>query len=125
MAYRDLKGNHILLRVFLGESDRDGHELLYLSIMKKAREMGLAGCTVLRGIAGFGASSVIHSDFPVEFSRDLPIVIEVSDTRERTRRFLKAVEPMLSGALVTEEKIRVIHYRHAPKKPPRPRAPRR
>ena len=114
---RELNGDHTLLRIFFGESDKIGHKSLYWAIMEKARELGLAGCTVFRGIAGFGASSVIHKAQPFRFSSDLPIVVEIVDTEENVHSLLKNVEALLQGALVTEEQVVVHHYKKgSPKK---------
>ncbi|MBI3336136.1 DUF190 domain-containing protein [Candidatus Peregrinibacteria bacterium] len=110
---RELNGEHTLLRIFVGESDKVGHKSLYWTILERAREGGLAGCTVFRGIAGFGASSVVHQAKGFRLSSDLPIVIEIVDTKEHVQRFLSDVQPMLSGALVTEEKVFVHHYKKA------------
>lgn len=116
MTHRSLQGEHTLLRIFMGESDKVDHKPLYIVILEKARHSGLAGCTVFRGIAGFGASSVIHMDHLFQLSSDLPVVIEIVDTAERVKDFLKEVEPILLGGLVTEEKAIVHHYRRSPKK---------
>jgi len=88
MMERELNGDHTLLRIFIGESDKVGHKSLYWTILEKARSSGLAGCTVIRGIAGFGASSVIHQAKGFRLSSDLPVVIEIVDTREHVQKFL-------------------------------------
>ena len=113
MAPRTLTGDHKLLRIFIGDSDFVGHKPLYLVILEKAKEANLAGCTVLRGIAGFGANSVVHSaeDF-FKLSRDLPIIIEIVDTDEHISYFIKEIEPILTKGLVTEEKAIVHYYSH-------------
>ena len=111
MTPRELKGNHVLLRIFIGESDKVGHKPLYMEVLERARRSGMAGCTVLRGIAGFGASSVVHSDHAFKLSSDLPIVIEIVDTAEHIQRFHEEVDPILEGGLVTEERAVVRHYR--------------
>ncbi len=114
---RELNGTHTLLRIFMGESQKAGSEPLYWDIVKRARKNGLAGCTVFKGIAGFGASSVIHkATLRHLFSADLPIVVEIVDTEEHIRKFLEEVKPTLEGSLVTEEKVLVHHYQAAPKK---------
>jgi PII-like signaling protein len=113
---RELSGPNTLLRIFMGESQKSGMEPLYWDIVKRARNKGLAGCTVFRGIAGFGASSVIHkASLSHLFSADLPIVIEIVDTKDHIRDFLKEVKPLLGGSLVTEEQVQVHHYQAAPK----------
>jgi PII-like signaling protein len=100
-----------LLRVFLGESDRWEHKPLYEAIVLKAREMHLAGATVLRGPAGFGKSSRLHTSKILRLSYDLPLVIEIVDAEEKINGFLPALNQMMKGGLVTLEKVRVIEYR--------------
>jgi PII-like signaling protein len=99
-----------LLRVFVGERDRHGHHPLYEAIVTKAREHGLAGATVLRGLSGFGASSVLHTAKLVELSDDLPMVVEIVDTEEHIEQFLPVLDDMMSSGLVTLEKVRVLQY---------------
>ncbi|MFN2509457.1 MAG: DUF190 domain-containing protein [Chthoniobacterales bacterium] len=101
----------VLLRIFIGESDRWHNQPLYEAIVLKAREKHLAGATVLRGPMGFGAASRIHTAKILRLSTDLPIVIEIADTEEKVNGFLPELEEMIGGGLVTLEKIRVIHYR--------------
>ncbi|HEX3626199.1 MAG TPA: DUF190 domain-containing protein [Verrucomicrobiae bacterium] len=100
-----------LLRIFLGESDRWEHKPLYEAIVLKAREMHLAGATVLRGPAGFGKSSRLHTTKILRLSYDLPLVIEIVDAEEKINEFLPVLNPMMKGGLVTLEKVRVIEYR--------------
>ena len=100
-----------LLRVFLGESDRWEHKPLYEAIVLKAREMHLAGATVLRGPAGFGKSSRLHTSKILRLSYDLPLVIEIVDAEEKINSFLPILSQMMKGGLVTLEKVRVIEYR--------------
>lgn len=102
----------VLLRIFLGESDRWEHKPLYEAIVMKARELHLAGATVLRGPMGFGAASRIHTAKILRLSMDLPMVIEIVDTEEKVNTLLPALEEMIGSGLVTLEKVRVIHYRH-------------
>ncbi|MDR5682872.1 MAG: DUF190 domain-containing protein [Armatimonadota bacterium] len=104
----------LLLRVFIGESDRWQGQPLYEAILLKARERGLAGATVVRGLAGFGAHSRIHTAKILRLSEDLPIVIEIADSAERIESFLPVLDEMVSEGLVTLEKVRVILYRHRP-----------
>ena len=106
-----------LLRIFVGERDRHGHQPLYEAIALKAREHGLAGATVLRGLLGFGASSVVHTAKILELSDDLPMVVEIVDSEARITTFLKELDPMLESALVTLEKVRVLRYGHPTKAP--------
>jgi len=100
-----------LLRIFIGETDRWQHKPLYEAIVLKARELHLGGATVLRGIMGFGKSSRLHTAKILRLSLDLPLVIEIVDSEDKINAFLPLLDPMLSGGLVTLEKVRVIHYR--------------
>ncbi|MBU1355601.1 MAG: DUF190 domain-containing protein [Candidatus Edwardsbacteria bacterium] len=102
----------VLLRVFLGESDKKNGKPLYEQIVLKARELNLAGATVLRGILGFGADSRLHSAKLLELSEDLPVVIEVVDTKENIDRLMPFIDENVTEGLVTLEDIRVIKYRH-------------
>jgi PII-like signaling protein len=106
-----LPEDSVLLRIFVGESDRHGHQPLYEAIVLKARELKLAGATVLRSPLGFGASSHLHTAKILRLSDDLPMVIEIVDTEVKIQAFLPVLEPMMGGGLVTMEKVRVIHYR--------------
>ena len=101
----------LLLRIFLGESDRWQHQPLYEAIVLKARELHLAGATVLRGPMGFGASSRVHTAKILRLSMDLPMVIEIVDTEDKVNTLLPFLDEMIGGGLVTLEKIKVIHYR--------------
>jgi PII-like signaling protein len=100
----------MLLRIFIGETDRCGHRPLYEAIVLKAREMHLAGATVLRGPMGFGHSSRLHTSKILRLSGDLPLVIEIVDSEEKIAAFLPALEPMIGSGLVTTEKVQVIQY---------------
>lgn len=100
-----------LLRIFLGESDRWEHKPLYEAIVLKAREMHLAGATVLRGPVGFGKSSRLHTTKILRLSYHLPLVIEIVDAEEKINEFLPILDQMMKGGLVTLEKVRVIDYR--------------
>src|SRR5438105_15771751 len=100
----------VLLRIFIGESDRWEHKSLYEAIVLKAREMHLAGATVLRGPMGFGKSSRMHTAKILRLSVDLPIVIEIVDSEEKIQAFLPAVEEMMIGGMVTLERVQVIEY---------------
>jgi uncharacterized protein len=100
----------VLLRIFIGEDDKADHKPLYEAIVLKAREMHLAGTTVLRGAVGFGHSSVLHTTKILRLSQDLPLVIEIVDSEETVNAFLAAIEGMLGSALVTTEKVKVIQY---------------
>jgi len=107
----NLPNEATLLRIFLGESDRWKHQPLYEAIVLKAREMHLAGATVLRGPMGFGKSSRLHTAKILRLSMDLPVVIEIVDAEEKIQSFLPALDEMMKGGLVTLEKVKVIHYR--------------
>jgi uncharacterized protein len=100
----------VLLRVFFGEDDKHGHLPLYEAIVLKAREMNLAGATVLRGPMGFGHSSHIHTTKILRLSQDLPIVVEIVDSQEKIDAFLPTLDGMMSSGLVTIEKVQVLHY---------------
>src|SRR5437660_2441938 len=106
----------VLLRIFIGESDRYQHRPLYEALVMKARELQLAGATVLRGPMGFGKSSRLHTAKILRLSMDLPIVIEIVDTEEKVNTFLPVLDEMMGGGLVTLEKAKVIRYRHQEKK---------
>lgn len=112
----------MLLRIFIGESDRWKHQPLYEAIVLKAREVHLAGATVLRGPMGFGKSSRLHTAKVLQLSMDLPLVIEVVDTEDKINSFLPVLDEMMQGGLVTLENIRVIDYRAKSDTPP-PAAP--
>lgn len=100
-----------LLRVFLGESDHWKDRPLYEAIVLKARELGLAGATVLRGPMGFGAKSHLHTAKILRLSEDLPIVVEIVDSRENIDRLMPFIDQALRDGLVTLENVRVIKYR--------------
>jgi PII-like signaling protein len=100
----------VLLRIFIGETDRYHHQALYEAIVLKAREMHLAGATVLRGPMGFGASSRIHAPKILRLSLDRPTVIEIVDSEEKINGFLPLLDDMMKGGLVTLEKATVIYY---------------
>jgi len=104
----------MLLRIFIGESDRWKHQPLYEALVLKAREMHLAGATVLRGAMGFGKSSRLHTSKILRLSLDLPLIIEIVDSEEKINSFLPILDEMMGGGLVTLEKARVIDYRAGP-----------
>ncbi len=108
----NLPAESLLLRIFIGESDRHGGHPLYEAIVLKARESGLAGATVLRSPMGFGAASRLHTAKILRLSDDLPIIIEIVDEEGKINAFLPQLDSMIGGGLVTLEKVRVIHYRH-------------
>ena len=114
----ELQGQSKLLRIFVGEVDRIGHQLLYEAILVAAREKGLAGGTVLKGIMSFGASSRIHVARLIELSEDLPIVVEIVDEDKKIDAFIPVVNDLFEkcghGGLITVEKVDVLYYK--PKK---------
>jgi len=101
----------VLLRIFIGESDHWEHKPLYEAIVLKARELHLAGATVLRGPMGFGKSSRLHTAKILRLSMDLPLVIEIVDSEEKINSFLPELDKMIGGGLVTLEQVKVIEYR--------------
>ena len=103
----------MLLRIFVGESDHYKGKTLYEQIVIKARELNLAGATVLRGIMGFGADSRMHTSKLLRLSEDLPVVIELVDTEENLNKLLPFLDETVQEGLITLEKVRVIKYRHA------------
>ncbi|HCV42297.1 MAG TPA: hypothetical protein DGH68_02345 [Bacteroidetes bacterium] len=111
-----LEGEGKLLRIFLGEADRLDGKPLYEVIVVKAREHGLAGATVLRGVEGFGARSRIHTAKILRLSEDLPVVVEIVDTEEKVKSFMPVVDDAFqrsgSGGMVTLERAEVIRYTH-------------
>jgi uncharacterized protein len=100
-----------LLRIFVGESDRFGHRPLYEEIVLKAREAGLAGATVLRGVMGFGRNSILHTAKILRLSEDLPMVIEIVDSLEKVQAFMPQLDEMIKDGLVTLEEVKVVHYK--------------
>ena len=111
----ELQGQSKLLRIFLGESDRIGHRSLYDAILMAAKEKGLAGGTVLKGVMSFGASSRIHRSRIIEISEDMPIVVEIVDSAEKIDSFLDTVNELFEqcgkGGLITVEKVDVLYYK--------------
>ena len=101
----------VLLRIFIGENDRWQHKPLYEAIVLKAREMHLGGATVLRGPMGFGRTSRVHTAKILNLSTDLPLVIEIVDSEAKISEFLPVIDGMITGGLVTMEKVKVLHYR--------------
>jgi PII-like signaling protein len=108
----------VLLRVFIGETDRHDGRPLYEQIVRKARELELAGATVIRGIMGFGAASRIHTTRVLRLSEDLPIVVEIVDTEEKIDQLLPFLDEAVTEGLVTMEKARIIRYRHSQEESP-------
>ncbi|MGH6962483.1 MAG: DUF190 domain-containing protein [Dongiaceae bacterium] len=102
--------NATLLRIFLGENDRHDGRPLYEAVVLRARELRLAGATVLRGPMGFGHSSVLHTAKILRLSEDLPVVIEIVDSEDTINSFLPVLDEMMGSGLVTLEKVQVLQY---------------
>ncbi len=101
-----------LLRIFIGESDKHEHRPLYEWVVLQARDQGLAGATVLRGIMGFGANTRVIQTFKIErLSEDMPMVVEIVDTKEKLEEFLELIDPHIKAGLVTLEKAQIKFYR--------------
>jgi PII-like signaling protein len=100
----------VLLRIFFGEDDKVGNLPLHEAIVLKAREMHLAGATVLRGHVGFGHSSRIHTTKILRLSQDLPVIVEIVDSQDKIDAFLPVLDTMMSSGLVTIEKVQVLQY---------------
>jgi PII-like signaling protein len=116
---RVLDGEQILVRIFIGESDRWHHTALHRALLERLRTEGFAGATVTHGIAGFGARSIIHTAHILDLSTDLPVVIEVVDDAAHADKLAEILDEMLEGGMVTMEKVRVLRY--APgKRDPKP-----
>jgi len=103
----------MLLRIFVGETDQYKGKALYEQIVLKARELNLAGATVIRGIMGFGADSRMHTAKLLRLSEDLPVVVELVDTEENLNKLIPFLDEAVKEGLVTLEKVRVIKYRHS------------
>jgi hypothetical protein len=112
MTHR-FKGERTLMRIFIGENDKHEGKPLYEVLLRRFREKGLAGATVLRGVAGFGASSKVHTDKVLRLSLDLPLIIEVVETEEAIQAVLPDLDQLIGGGLITLERARVILYRPA------------
>jgi PII-like signaling protein len=107
---RRIEGEQVLMRIFIGEQDQWEWRPLYMALIGLFRSKGLAGATVLRGVAGFGADSILHTAGILKLSADLPVVIEVVDSEARLESLLPEVDRMMKGGLITMEKVRVIRY---------------
>lgn len=107
-----LIGENVLMRIFIGEADRYNHQPLYEALVELFRKEGFAGATVLRGVCGFGAHSVFHTQKLLDLSADLPLVIEVVDTREKVDAIMPRIDEMMAGGMITLEKATVIKYSH-------------
>ena len=111
-----LIGENVLMRIFIGESDRYHHQPLYEALVEVFRKEGFAGATVLRGISGFGAHSVYHTQKLLDLSADLPLVVEVVDSQEKIDDIMPRIDEMMGGGMITLEKATVIRYSHNEKK---------
>ena len=107
---RVLDGEQVLMRLFIGEADRHGSAPLYKALLELFRKEGIAGATVLRGIAGFGAKSHMHTASILRLSQDLPIVVEVVDSHDKIDALFPRLDEMVREGLVTLEKVRVLRY---------------
>jgi hypothetical protein len=108
---RVLEGEQWLVRIFIGESDRWRGRPLADAFVERLRKEGFAGVTVLRGLAGFGARSVVHTSHLLELSQDLPLVLEVVDTEEHVKKLEPILDEMVADGLVTLQKVRVLRYK--------------
>ena len=115
MTHEKFEGERTLMRIHIGESDKWHSKPLPEAIVELLRREGFSGATVLRGVAGFGGSSVIHTDKILRLSQDLPIVVEAVDATEKIEAILPRLDEMIGGGLVTLEKVHVILYRSAKK----------
>ena len=104
------KGEQILIRIFIGESDKHGSKPLYESIVEILSRQKTSGVTVLRGITGFGPRSQVHTSHILRLSQDLPIVIEIVDSQENIDQVLPLIEPLVGDGLITQQKVQVLKY---------------
>lgn len=109
-----LVGENVLMRIHINESDRHGHRPLYEALVELLRKEGLAGATVLRGVCGFGAHSVYHTQKLLDLSADLPLIVEVVDSQEKIDAVMPHLDEMMSGGMITLEKVSVVRYTHDP-----------
>lgn len=107
-----IEGEGQLLRIFIGESDQWQGRPLHEAIVRTAREQGLAGATVIRGLEGFGATSLIHTTKILRLSEDLPMIVEIVDKAEQIEAFLPTLDSMVGEGMVTLEKVNILMYRH-------------
>ena len=115
MTHEKFEGERTLMRIHIGESDKWHGRPLYEAIVEMLRKEKFSGVTVLRGVAGYGGSSIYHTDKILRLSQDLPIILEVVETTERIEQMLPRLDEMVEGGLITLEKVRVILYRAAKK----------
>ncbi|TRZ98571.1 MAG: DUF190 domain-containing protein [Deltaproteobacteria bacterium] len=105
-------GENVLMRIFIGEGDKVDGRPLHEALVELFKKERFRGATVLRGVAGFGAHSVYHTDKILRLSRDLPIIIEVVDTQENVDRVIPRLDEMIDGGMITLEKVKVMRYSH-------------
>jgi uncharacterized protein len=115
MTHEKFEGERTLMRIHIGESDKWHGKPLHEVIVELLRKENFSGATVLRGVGGFGSSSVYHTDKILRLSQDLPIVVEAVEATERIEQILPRLDEMVEGGLITLEKVRVILYRAAKK----------
>ncbi len=111
MTHEKFEGERTLMRIHIGESDKWHGRPLHEAIVEMLRKDGFSGATVLRGVAGYGSSSVYHTDKILRLSQDLPLIVEVVEYAERIEKILPRLDEMVGGGLITLEKVRVILYR--------------
>lgn len=110
-----LIGENVLMRIFIAESDRYGHQPLYEALVDLLRKEEFAGATVLRGVCGFGAHSVYHTQKLLDLSSDLPLIVEVVDSQEKIDSIMPKIDDMMKGGMITLEKATVIRYKSSGK----------
>lgn len=115
MAHQKFEGERTLMRIHIGESDKWHGKPLHEAIVELLRKEGFSGATVLRGVGGYGGSSVYHTDKLLRLSQDLPIIVEAIESDEKIDKILAQLDQMVEGGLITLEKVRVILYRAARK----------
>ncbi len=111
MTHQKFEGERTLMRIHIGESDKWHGKALHEVIVAMLRKEGFSGATVLRGVGGYGGSSIYHTDRLLRLSQDLPVIVEVIETQERIDQILPRLDELVDGGLITLEKVRVILYR--------------
>lgn len=106
-----LSGEHVLMRIFIGEADRFAHQPLYKALVEFLRREGVAGATVFRGFSGFGGHSVCHTAKLIDLSAELPLIVEVVDSREKIAAVIPHLEEMMTGGIITQENVTVLSYK--------------
>ena len=115
MPHQKFEGERTLMRIHIGESDKWHGKPLHEAIVELLRQEGFSGVTVLRGVGGYGGSSIYHTDKILRLSQDLPVILEIVEATERIEQILPRLDGMVEGGLITLEKVRVILYRAAKK----------